>query len=191
ARLPFFSSSEPGLSSEDAIVVLPRTQMDDLNYLGLRIPLDKAATLIMRDFDYLHESGALGVLSVHSQNYASDGLMAKLTPPYLRRLGQHREDVWVASGEALERWWRARERVVHKPAGNGPAQMLEFSVRSPGNVKGMSFFVTHPAQGAGLKSVTPSASGAPVPQVKRIDAWRSAIVFSQLEAGNYSYRLDF
>ena len=98
-RMPFFSKSELGLSLEYALVVLPRTQMDDLNYQKLNLSITEATELITRDFDYLNESGALGVLSVHSQNYAADGLMAKLTPPYIKRLQQHREDIFVASGE--------------------------------------------------------------------------------------------
>src|ERR1035437_2091981 len=113
--MPFFSQSEPELSPEDAIIVLPRTQMDDLNYVGLKLSTANASGLMMLDFDYLFEAGALGVLSVHSQNYAPDGLMAKLTPPYIKRLQQHRGDVWAVSGEEIEAWWRARDRVVYKP----------------------------------------------------------------------------
>lgn len=190
-RMPFFSQSEPGLSPEDAIVVLPRTQMDDLNYLGLKLSTAKASDLIMLDFDYLLEAGALGVLSVHSQNYAPDGLMAKLTPPYIKRLQQHRDDVWAVSGEEIEAWWRARDRVVYKP-GKGSVTSFSFDVRAPGNVKGATFFVTHPAADMAPKSVSATSLDAPLPELKRIDAYRSALMFKQeLKVGHYAYSLEF
>ena len=178
ARVPSFSEAEPGLSKEEAIVVLPRTQMDDLNYKGMRLSLEKASDSIMLDFDYLHEAGALGVLSVHSQNYGPDGLMPKLTPSYIKRLQQHREDVWSASGEEIEGWWRARERVVSDPY-KGSATHFEFDVSAPGNVKGIKFFVTHPSINMIPKSVQAKSPNAPQPEIKPVDAYRSAIIFPQ------------
>lgn len=191
SRVPSFSVAEPGLSTEDAIVVLPRTQMDDLNYKGMRLSLEKASDSIMLDFDYLHEAGALGVLSVHSQNYAPDGIMAKLTPPYIKRLQQHREDVWAASGEEIEGWWRARERVSIDPY-NGLATSFEFNVREPGNVRGVKLFVTHPVINMAPKSVKASSPNAPQPEIKPVDAYRSALVFPQeLKPGRYAYQMEF
>lgn len=191
SRVPSFSNSEPTLGPEDAIVVLPRTQMDDLNYQGLKLSVEKASELLTLDFDYLHEAGALGVLSVHSQNYAPGGLMTKLTPPYVKRLQQHREDVWAASGEEIAAWWRARERVVHDPFKSSAANFT-FEVRAPGNVKGVKFFVTHPAVDVTPKSVKAISPDAPQPEIKRIDAYRSALIFKQeLKVGRYAYSLEF
>lgn len=190
-RVPFFSESEPGLKPEDAMVGLPRTQLDDLNLLGLRIATAKASELIMLDFDYLHEAGGLGVLSVHSQNYAPGDLMAKIAPPYIKRLQQHQADVWTASGEEIANWWRARERVVYKPV-RASSTRLVFDVRAPGNVKGLAFFVTHPVIDIGPKSVTAVSANAPQPELRRIDAYRSILIFRQeLKAGNYAYSLEF
>ena len=197
SRVPSFSRSEPALSSEDAIVILPRTQMDDLNYQGLKLSFEKASELLSLDFDYLHEAGALGVLSVHSQNYAPEGLMAKLTPPYLKRLQEHREDTWAASGEEIAAWWRARERVVFNPfkaadASTPSGTDFTFEVRAPGNVKGLTFFVTHPAVDVAPKSIKSSRAESPQPKIVRIDAYRSALIFKEvLKVGNYAYRLEF
>ena len=191
ARVPVFSKSEPGLSTEDAIVVLPRTQMDDLNYQGMKLSFEKASELIMLDFDYLNEAGALGVLSVHSQNYAPDGLMAKLTPPYIKRLQQQRTTVWAVSGEEIEAWWRVRERVTHD-AFKGTGTQLSFDVRPPGNVKGVKFMVTHPTADVAPKHVKAVSVEAPLPELKRIDAYRSALIFKdELKVGHYEYSLDF
>lgn len=190
-RVPYFSQSDPGFGTEEAIVVLPRTQMDDLNYLSRRLTIEKASQLIALDFDYLFEAGALGVLSVHSQNYGQDGLMAKLTPPYIKRLNEHRKDVWVASGGDIAEWWRARARVIYQPA-KGAANAFSFEVKAPANVKGMTFFVTHPSIDKPLKTVVPTSTGAPMPEVRRLDAYRTALVFKQeLKVGQYAYHLEF
>lgn len=190
-RMPFFSKSELGVGPEEALVVLPRTQMDDLNYQKLKLSIAEASELIILDFDYLHESGALGVLSVHSQNYAADGLMAKLAPSYIKRLQQHRGAIFVAPGEDIEAWWRARERVAQKVE-KGPATKLVFDVRSPGNVKGVTFFVTHAVAEGVLKAVRSARPDAPQPELRRMDAYRTAVVFKQeLKAGRYEYRLEF
>ncbi len=190
-RLPFFSESEPALKPADAIVGLPRTQMDDLNLLGLRVSTDKASELIMLDFDYLREAGALGVLSIHSQNYSTGDLMTKITPPYIKRLQQRTDDVWTATGTEITDWWQARERVVYRPV-RGTGNRLSFEVRDPGKVKGLTFFVTHPALGAGPRSIAAVTPNAPLPELKRIDAFRTAVIFKQeLNAGSYAYSLDF
>ncbi len=190
-RLPFFSASEPELGSEKAIVVMPRTQMDDLNYLGLKLELDKASELIMLDFDFLHEAGALGVLSVHSQNYGPDGLMAKLTPPYIKRLQQHRLDVWTVSGQEIAAWWRERERVAFQP---GPLNnnQFTFAVKAPGQVSGLTLVVTHPAKDMVVKRVLATSANTPVPELVHLDAWRSILIYrNELKVGSYSFALEF
>lgn len=190
-RVPFFSEAEPGLTSEEAIVGLPRTQMDDLNFLGLRVSTEKAVELMLRDFDYVFEAGALGVVSIHSQNYGEDDLMTKMMPTYLQRLRQNADAVWVVSGEEIAGWWRARERVIHRPAKDGSTGLV-FEVRAPGNVKGLTFYVTHPSSNKVPRSVVPEGSNAPQPELRRIDAYRSALVFSQeLKTGNYAYKIEF
>jgi len=193
SRLPFFSASEPGLSSEDAIVVLPRTQMDDLNFLALKLGTEAASAMIVRDFDYLHESGSLGVLSVHSQNYGEGGLMALLTPPYVKRLQEHRHDVWSATGREIADWWRSRERVAVKELGRSVSDKgFQVDVRAPGVMKGLTLIVTHPSATQPLKAVVSGRADQPKPQVQRLDDQRSAIIFSEeLKPGQYGYSLEF
>ena len=189
-RLPFFSNSEPEITSEEALVELPRTQMDDLNYLGLKLSAAKASDLIMLDFDYLHEAGALGVLSIHSQNYGAGDLMAKITPLYLKKLQQQRDQIWIAPGSEIAEWWRGRERVVYQPTKG--ATSLAFDVRAPGNVKGVTFIVTHPAFDVGPKAIRAGNANLPLPELKRLDTYRSIVIFRQeLKVGNYAYSLEF
>lgn len=191
ARMPFFSLSDPKWTPDNAIVVLPRTQMDDLNYLGLKVDLDKASQLIRMDFDYLHEAGALGVLSVHSQNYGPKGLMTFLTPPYVKRLQEHRREVWAASGEEIAAWWRARARVRLQP---GPllGDKVHFSVQGPGEIKGLTLLITHPAQGKAPQDVGGSGPHMPTPRLLKVDDWRTFAVFEMpLPPGDYSYSVRF
>ncbi len=190
-RLPFFSESEPGLGSEDVIVGLPRTQMDDLNYLGLRLNAARAEELILMDLDYLREAGALGVLSVHSQNYELGELMTKITPPYLKKLQQNQNNIWTASGREIADWWRVRDRVVYRPVKGGGANLV-FDVRSPGNVKGITFFVTHGATDIPLRAIKAIDASLPIPELRRVDAYRSVLIFRQeLKSGHYAYSLEF
>lgn len=191
ARMPFFSLSDPKWTSENAIVVLPRTQMDDLNYLGLKVDNARASALIRMDFDYLHEAGVLGVLSVHSQNYGPKGLMTFLTPPYVQRLQEHRKDVWAASGGEIATWWRNRERVRLQP---GPllGDEFHFTVQGPGDVKGLTLLITHPAQNKAPTDVSASRANAPTPRIQKVDAWRSFLVFEMaVPPGDYTYSVRF
>ncbi len=191
SRLPFFSRSEPELGADKAIVVLPRTQMDDLNYLGLKLSIEKASELISLDFDYLHEAGALAVLSVHSQNYAVDGLMAKLTPPYVKRLQSQRQDVWVVSGTEVADWWRIRDRAQFQP-GRLLGDRFTFAVQPPGGVKGLTFVVTHPAKNMPVKRLSLDRFEGPIPQLVQLDGYRSALIFKdELKAGSYTYVVEF
>ena len=190
SRLPFFSTAEPDVSTELAVISLPRTQADDLNYKASRTPIDKIAAQMARELDSVIEMGALGVLSVHSQNYGADGLMTQLVPGYLKRLNERRSEIWVARGDEITAWWRARRRISVKPS-TAPGKSLEFSVAAPGGVIGASFFVTHPAADVMPKTVLPTIAGLPLPHVRKIDAFRSALVFERLDAGNYAYEVKF
>lgn len=190
-RLPFFSESEPALSTQESVVGLPRTQMDDLNYLGLRVNEAKAAAMFALDFDYLHEAGALGVVSVHSQNFATDDLMTRLIPIYIKKIQQFPNQVWTAPGAEIADWWRARDRVIQHSA-KGDISRLDFEVQPPGSIKGLTFVVVHASAEAIPKMVVSSRSDTPLPEIKRIDAYRSALVFKEaLKPGAYAYALTF
>jgi peptidoglycan/xylan/chitin deacetylase (PgdA/CDA1 family) len=199
ARLPFFSQSEENLDGNTALVILPRTQNDDLNYGKMKKNPEQIIAQMGREFDYVLEMGALGVLSVHSQNYATggwflkSGFMKKLVPPYLQRLQQHRQQIWVASGSEIAEWWRAKSRV--KQTSDTPSDQLAFQVSAPGVAQNLGFLITHPDMTQKekhnrlqIQSLRPSQ---PQPTIKAIDAFRSVILFEPLAAGNYAYQIRF
>ncbi|AGX86573.1 hypothetical protein [Candidatus Symbiobacter mobilis] len=190
-RVPCFSQSEPNLGPEQALVVLPRTQGDDLTYLGLKLDTETLRTTLQRDAEYQAEAGALGVLAVHSQHYSPQGSMATQVPAYLQRIRQQKTKVWAATSADIAQWWRMRERVSFLP---GPLlqNRFTFTVRAPGQVRGLTFVITHPARDRTPRRVLPNAATMPQPELVRIDAWRSAIVFRQeLGTGHYGYSVEF
>ena len=117
--------------------------------------------------------------------------MAYLTPPYVKRLQAHRNDVWAASGSEIADWWRERERVQFQ-SGKLIGNKFTFVVQGPGKVKGITFMVTHPLADGVLKRVAATQAEMPMPQIEKIDAWRSALIFkNELSPGTYSYELAF
>lgn len=117
--------------------------------------------------------------------------MTKITPPYLKRLQQYRDGIWTASGHEIADWWRSRDRVVYRPV-KGGGRSLVFDVRAPGNVKGVTFFVAHPVMDILPKSIKAIEGNLPIPELKRVDAYRSVLIFRQeLKVGRYAYSLEY
>jgi hypothetical protein len=81
--------------------------------------------------------------------------------------------------------------VVHRSLkANG--NQLNFEVRGPGNVKGITFIVVHPSADSVPKSVSPNSPGTPQPELRMIDDYRSAIIFKDiLKIGNYAYNIEY
>ena len=197
-RLPFFSNVEPRLSFEDAVVVLPRTQPDDINFTALDFtPVQTLATL-KYDLDLVVKGGAFGLFSVHSQNYHTDRLLPKVMPEYIKYVATFKDRLWIPRGDEIAAWWRKRERVTvtHvKPAKlpensrTSPQSndiVLQVSVVAPGNVEGLTVFAMNPKSGV-IPSVQARDANAPKFRVKPVDAFRSAIVFDKLDAGSFEY----
>lgn len=195
ARLPFFSRSEENLDGNTALVILPRTQNDDLNYAKMKKNPEQITTQMLQELGFVREMGALGVLSVHTQNYATGNLLAKpgfmrrLVPLYLQRLQQQRQQIWVASGAEIANWWRARSRI--QTASNAAPDQLLFQVSAPGVAQQPGFLLTHPVASQTLPQVQSLRPNQPQPLVKAIDAFRSVILFEPLASGHYAYQIKF
>ena len=189
-RVPYFSDAERGIDPEQQIIHLPRTQSDDLNFKSRRYSNEMTETKMLEELDSVMKMGALGVLSVHSQNYGDGGSMAFATPAYLKKLSHNSSSAWVATGKEIADWWRARNRVAIKPR-NKPEEPVALSVMSPGNVKGMTLMVTNPKKEKPLKSIEPSGGALPAYRIQAIDDYRTAIVFENLTAGDYRFNLHF
>jgi hypothetical protein len=186
-RLPFFSLAEPGLSPDKALVVLPRTQLDDVSFMYLKYTPEQVTATLNYDLDLTVRSGALGLLSVHSQNYIAGGLMLRTMGEYVRKVASYRDRLWVARGDEIAAWWRQREAVEVEQRLIDDALLVRLQTAVA--VRGLSVFVTLPYKNARLRVSTNGESSAV--RVKPIDPYRAALVFDTVQPGKTLLRITF
>jgi hypothetical protein len=186
-RLPFFSLAEPGLSPDKALVVLPRTQLDDVSFMYLKYTPEQVTATLNYDLDLTVRSGALGLLSVHSQNYIAGELMLRSMGEYVRKVASYRDRLWVARGDEIAAWWRQREAVEVEQRLIDDALLVRLQTAVA--VRGLSVFVTLPYKNARLRVSTNGESSAV--RVKPIDPYRAALVFDTVQPGKTLLRITF
>jgi peptidoglycan/xylan/chitin deacetylase (PgdA/CDA1 family) len=181
SSLPVFSGAEPGLAPEQALLVVPRTLLDDINYqeMGLLKPGSVRQVLADNLQDKLLNRG-LGLLSVHSQNFAPNSILAQEVAVLLDEALKLKNKVWLTSGDQIDVWWRARARVLVTAArlANGH---LSISVDNSGasDLAATQLVVTSP--GMSMKPVL--AAGLPGLQVAKQDDLRWVVFLPALRAG--------
>jgi hypothetical protein len=188
-RLPFFSVSESGVPTDQALVVLPRTQLDDVSFKDMRLTPEQVQTILNYDLDLTVRSGAFGLLSVHSQNYVEGGLMLRTMGDYVRKVATYRDRLWVARGDEITRWWRQREGVLVDQSWGADGLQVTLKNTNAAPVQGLSVFVTLPGKHAQVRAVARPAST--VVRVKPVDAFRSALVFDNLPLGTTQLHVSF
>jgi len=189
ARTPLFFPNTKGMQ-EQALVVLPRTQMDDINILPAAVEAKAIASMLKSDFDGVRQMGALGLLSVHSQNFALFSPLSAAFPEFLDHLRAYRHDVWLAPAGEVANWWRERERLTYKVSKSANKLAIDVSISGSQPAAALSLIVNHPRGGTALQ-VRPEKSNTPLPAVRDIDGLRSAMVFENMRPGTYSYALTF
>jgi peptidoglycan/xylan/chitin deacetylase (PgdA/CDA1 family) len=189
ARLPLLSKSE-GVAVANALVVLPRTQRDDINLYLEKLTVEQTAKALIDDFDLSLDTGSLGLLSLHSQNFNADSVLLAAMPAYLEHLKQRREPLWLAPAGQVADWWRDRDRFKLSSSTSG--KRLEFNVTITGTsaVNGATVIVMVPQKGV-QAIVEGTKIGMVKPLVSRIDDYRAAIVFDALAPGSYFYQVTF
>lgn len=188
-RIPEFLKQED-VELTDSIVLLPRTQRDDINLSRQNLNVEQTVKALIDDFDLAMGTGALGWLSVHSQNFKPDDVLFKAMPTFLNHVKENKESMWLATAGQVSDWWRERDRF--KIAYQQLGQRLEFNVTVTGNkpVTGGSLTVMLPQKGV-LPTVRALKIGMKEPVVRKIDDYRSSIVFETLDPGNYAYLVTF
>ena len=186
-RLPFFSVSEPGVSPQQALIVLPRTQLDDVSFKKLKFTSEQVLSNLYYDLDLTVRSGGFGLLSVHSQNYVDGGLMLLTIGDYVRKVASYQGRLWVARADEIAAWWRQREAV--KVEQRFIKNSLHVALQNMAPVHGLTVLVTLPHKNAAVRIAT-ATSGALV-KVKPLDSFRAALVFDTLPAGRTQLRVDF
>jgi peptidoglycan/xylan/chitin deacetylase (PgdA/CDA1 family) len=182
--LPGFSPAEPGLPPDEALVVLPRTWLDDINLLttGLLkgMPAEQMLlsslqdTLAMRSF---------GLLSLHTQNFYPGGVLERVTPRLLQAIAKHGGLVWTAPGESIARWWRDRAAVEVSVREEPAALRIRLQV-ARGPVTNLRLVLMPPG------TQPPRLEGGQA-RLEKLDAQRWALVFAELRRGVKEVRVRF
>lgn len=192
AQLPLFAKMR-GVPPENELMVIPRTQRDDLNLLADSATSATVKQKLLADLTSTLANGGLGLLSVHSQNFAAGSTLAQAMPAYLDQVAKDSRAglLWTASAGDVDHWWRERRR-VRISANVMRGQRLEMNITVTGDkpVKDATIDVFLPSRNA-LPVVRGSKVGAVVPQIRRIDDFRSQFVFGSLAPGDYSYQVNF
>lgn len=189
ARLPLLAKLD-GVKPDDALIVLPRTQRDDINLSSEKFSVEQTTKALIDDFDLAFHSGALALLSMHSQNFNADGTLIKAMPGFLDYLKGQRDRLWLASAGEVADWWRERERLKVSSSYNGKRLEFDLTVTGTKPLRGASLMVMLPKKGL-LPSVQSVKIEMIKPTVVRIDDYRAAIVFNELNPGNYAYQVTF
>jgi peptidoglycan/xylan/chitin deacetylase (PgdA/CDA1 family) len=188
-RLPVLAKLD-GVEAKDSVVILPRTQRDDINLYGEKLSVEQTTKALIDDTDQAIDTGALGLLSIHSQNFNADGVLIKALPGFLEHLKQRRDPLWIASAGQVADWWRERERL--KLSSNYTGKRLEFNITVAGEkpLNGAGLIVMLPQKGI-LPTVQTLKIGTSKPSVSKIDDYRALITLGALNPGNYAYQVTF
>ena len=174
--LPGFSTAEPGLAPDQALVVLPRTWLDDVNLFttGLLKGMP-AEQMLLGSLQDTQAMRSFGLLSLHTQNFYAGSVLERVFPRLLQRISQQRDQVWTPSGSTLTAWWRDRAAVeVSVKEESGALRVRLDAARGP--IANVRIVVMPPSRAA------PVVEGANA-RVHQLDAHRWAIVFPQLDKG--------
>jgi peptidoglycan/xylan/chitin deacetylase (PgdA/CDA1 family) len=188
-RLPLFAKL-PEVPPEEDLIVLPRTQRDDMNLALHNMTVEQTSKALIDDFDEALGTGSLGWLSVHSQNFQPTSHLALAFPDYLTHVKKNSGKVWMATGGKVSDWWRRREQFKLDSSFNGKRLDFSITVKGESAINGASVIVMLPQKGL-LPHVLGTKVGMELPTVTLLDDYRALLVFSSLSPGNYGYQTTF
>lgn len=188
-RLPSFARIE-GAEPDDSLVLLPRTQRDDINMIGQQMTVEQIGQALVDDLDTAIDTGSLGFLSVHSQNFAEGSTLRLAMPRLIEQIKRRRMQIWLASSTQVADWWRLRNHLKLKTIHTGKRLDFEMTVTGDEPIAGATIVVMLPERD-NLPTVESLKVGSPAPTVTKLDDYRAAVIFSSLSPGNYSYKTTF
>ena len=193
ARLPFFTKTN--IANQAELVVLPRTQRDDLNLLGQAVIQQqqeptKILKMLSQDFDMVLNNGALGVLSIHSQNFDPKSALVQALPLFFETFISHKDVLWLATANEIAQWWTDRSRVALKTNARGLTVEVEVTISGKQPVNKFALVVMTPTRGKPPR-IDSLKVGLPKPEIVELDPLRYSILFPTLKPGNYSYEVSF
>jgi peptidoglycan/xylan/chitin deacetylase (PgdA/CDA1 family) len=191
ARLPLFSNVTPSYDAT-ALIVLPRTQRDDLNLIhdGASASTSNLENALINDFNSNVAMGGMGFFSIHSQNFAPGSPFTTVLPNYLAEISKQSKTVWFATAGQLSQWWRERERLTYSVTGSTIRAELNVTISGDNNLGNVVLILTTPYANA-LAKIQALKTNSTMPDIKLIDAQRYSLNFGNLPPGNYSYSITF
>ena len=189
-RLPSFSKSERNIASDQALIILPRTQLDDLNFQKQLYSAERIDEEMAFDLDLAIKGGAFSLFSVHSQNYVDGGYMRKPMSNYMGRVAAVKDRLWVARGDQIAAWWRKRESAKVRFSQQDNDVLLTISITQPDGIEGLTVIAALPEKDAVL-SVSERGTTPTKFNTKLLDQFRSALIFNRLGVGEHEYLIKF
>ncbi|HUX91226.1 MAG TPA: polysaccharide deacetylase family protein [Gallionellaceae bacterium] len=189
AMLPYLSPVSPK-DFRNGLIVLPRTQRDDMNFNAEKFSTQDMLKAMQDDFDLAHEYGALGALSLHSQHFELDTPVAKSTAEFLSYIKSSRNKTWIAPSGTIESWWRNRALFKSELSGSPAKMQLDITIEKPGMHWSTALVISNPAKGLQPR-IRNKKIGKTLPLLVPLDDYQTAIVFNALEPGHYSYYLSY
>ena len=183
--LPGLSRAEQGVPPERALVILPRTWLDDMNLLRSgKLQSGAAHNMLGTSLADTLASRGFGLLSLHTQSFYAGGPLERAMPAFLASVAQERSRLWAASGEALTRWWRSREAV--SVSSTVEAGGLRIALDAAQRVQNLQLILIPP--GGATAQLAPNDADA---RLERLDDFRWAIVLPELAAGAAELHVKF
>jgi hypothetical protein len=179
-----------GIELADTLIVLPRTQRDDMNFIKQNLDAVQTGAALNDDFDMVVDTGALGWLSVHTQNFETSSPLAQAMPGFLDYAKKNGNGVWFADAGQVATWWRQRERFSMSGRNFGPRIDLNVSVTPGASVEHIAAIVMLPYKNSVPKIVGTKVGDAGL-TAERMDAYRALVRFPAMAPGNYNYRITF
>jgi hypothetical protein len=189
SRLPLMAKVDD-LPPHQDLVVLPRTQRDDINLLSQGNTAEGVTKALIEDFDHAFQTGSLGFLSIHTQNFQTGSPLAVAFPAYVAHMKRYSDRAWIANGSQVADWWRDRHRFRVDFANSGKRTEFNVTVTGDQPFKGGTVILMLPTRGL-VPSIRGTKAGTLLPALRRLDDFRYALIFESLAPGNYAYQATY
>lgn len=183
--LPGFSTAEADVPSSKALVVLPRTWLDDMNLRrSARLETSAAVNMLLTHLDDTVAMRGLGLLSIHTQEFYAGGPVERATQRLLQELPKRGAALWTAPAESIARWWRDRE-AAQVSSREEPGR-LRVTIDAARAVSALQLVLIPPGAGE------PRLEAAALPaRLEKLDDHRYAIVLPDVPAGKSELSVVF
>src|SRR6267142_2416415 len=183
--LPGFSTAEADVPSSKALVVLPRTWLDDMNLRrSARLETSAAVNMLLTHLDDTVAMRGLGLLSIHTQEFYAGSPVERATQRLLQELPKRGAAMWTAPAESIARWWRDRE-AAQVSSREEPGR-LRVTIDAARAVSALQLVLIPPGAGE------PRLEAAALPaRLEKLDDHRYAIVLPDVPAGKSELSVVF